>query len=373
MLFVLDWYQFNILRPQTAGLLCFVLLVTGSTARRLQVRDWVLVPGLFALWANLHGSFLAGLAWMACLTLGRAIDLWRRTGRLAAFRNDAPFRRLVMLTELATVATLINPFGTGLYSQLFSYFQNSNLRDLIEWDPLQVRSVPGAVTAVAALALVIVYRLTPKRVPSSEVLAHLLFGGAALWSSMFLPWWSVIAAVSFMRHGAAATRQLAAVAEPESQRAGKWSVITVATIWIAFGFTPLGATLLHGRQPDTKKAISPLAPVELATYLETHPIPGQVFNSMEMGDYLLWAGPRAMKLFMTSHVELAPREVWKAYLSTVNGGGDWKEQLDRYSVNGVIVDKALHNALINEMKEDPNWRRDYEDGVAVVYLRKKPL
>ncbi|MCE9528508.1 MAG: hypothetical protein K8R36_20890 [Planctomycetales bacterium] len=177
MLFILDWYQFTILRPQTAGLFCFVLLVTASTARRVQFRDWLLVPALFALWANLHGSFLAGLAWLACLSVGRAIDLWRRTGHVMAFRNDAPFRRLVMLTELAAVATLLNPFGTGIYRQLLEYFQNSNLRSLLEWDPLQIRTGPGSAAAVAALALAVVYRLTPRRISSSEILAHLAFGG----------------------------------------------------------------------------------------------------------------------------------------------------------------------------------------------------
>ncbi|MCE9528507.1 MAG: hypothetical protein K8R36_20885 [Planctomycetales bacterium] len=76
---------------------------------------------------------------------------------------------------------------------------------------------------------------------------------------------------------------------------------------------------------------------------------------------------------MTSHVELAPREVWKAYQTIVNAGAGWAEQLDRYSVNAVVVDKLEHEALIKEIKFDPNWKRDYEDGIAVIYLRKKPL
>ena len=94
---------------------------------------------------------------------------------------------------------------------------------------------------------------------------------------------------------------------------------------------------------------------------------------MEVGDYLLWAGPRDLKLFMTSRVELAPREVWKTYFATINGSTEWKDHLDRYGVNAIILDKLDRKSLINEIKEDGNWKRDYEDNVAVVYLRKKPL
>lgn len=373
MFLLLNWFQFPILRPQTAGLFCFVLLVMGSTARRLQTRDWLMVPVLFAVWANVHGSFLAGLAWLACLTVGRGIDVWRRTGRFQAFLQDAWFRRLFMLTELAAVATLVTPFGASLYSQLFNYFNNTNLRDLIEWEALQIRTVPGAMTAVAVVTLGVIYRLTPRRISSAELLAHLVFGVAALWSNAFLPWWSVIMVYTFMKHGAAISQRRAVAEEGSSQRAGKWSVVTVAMIWIAFGFSPMGAMLLRGRAVESKHGISPLAPVQLAEYLEKKPISGQVFNSMEVGDYLLYAGPQNLKLFMSSHVDLAPREIWKAYLTIVNGTGDWKEQLDRYSVNAVIVDKEAHGNLISEIAREQNWRRDYEDNVAVVYVRRKPI
>jgi hypothetical protein len=373
LFYLLDWFQFGILRPQLAGLFLFVLLVTGSTPRKLTTKDWLLVPLLFAVWANVHASFLAGLAWMVCLTLGRAIDLWRRSGQFTAFFHDRSFRRLVMLTELAAIATLVNPYGIGIYGHLQNYFQNSNLRDLVEWDPLQIRSIPGAVTALTVLALMVVYRRSPRKVSSAEVLAHLVFGGAALWNSGLLPWWSVVAVVTLVIHGAAATRDASVDLRAASPRAGKWTVIALAMAWIAFGFSPFGSRLLHGRQADSKKSLSPLAPADLAVYLREHPISGQVFNTMEVGDYLLWAGPRDLKLFMTSRVELAPREVWKTYFATINGSTEWKDHLDRYGVNAIILDKLDRKSLINEIKEDGNWKRDYEDNVAVVYLRKKPL
>ena len=77
----LNWYQFQIVRPQMAGLVCFVLLLALLTARRWRPVYWGAIPLTIAVWANLHGSFVVGLVLMACACLGRTIDVWRRTGK----------------------------------------------------------------------------------------------------------------------------------------------------------------------------------------------------------------------------------------------------------------------------------------------------
>lgn len=370
--YLLNWFQFAMARPQMAGLLAFVALVMSSLSPRWHARYWLLVPLLFAAWANVHGSFCAGLAWLACLAVGRGIDIWRRSGRFTSLLADTAVRRLVMLLELAALATLLNPYGFRLYSSLLAYFRNPNLRDMLEWDPLQIRTLPGMAVAVVAVAMVALYRWSPRRISAVEIVAHFFFGGLALWCTALLPWWSVIAVASLIVHGGAlAAGRLATAGRPA--RAGKWTVITFASLWIAFGFSPLGGAVLHGRSENPRKSISDLAPVELAEYLHKHPPRGQIFASLEMGDYLAWAGPTDLKLFATSRVETLPREVWKAYLAVNNGSAAWKEQLDRYSVNTLIVDKAEQASLLAEVKDDPAWKRDYEDRVAVMYLRKQPL
>lgn len=77
-------FQLQIVRPQLAGLDCFVLLLVLLTARRWSKANWIAIPLLFAAWANLHGSFPIGLGLLASFAAGRAIDVARRSRKIVA-------------------------------------------------------------------------------------------------------------------------------------------------------------------------------------------------------------------------------------------------------------------------------------------------
>lgn len=367
----LNWYQFLIVRPQLAGMLCFVTLLTLLSGhwKRWQ---WVAIPVLFALWANLHGSFVVGLGTLACVSAGRAIDVVFRTKRLPALVHDRIFRRMLMLTELATAAVLVNPYGLQLFTEVFTFSGNANLKDLVEWDPLHIRTFPGQVVAFTTLALAIAYRLSPRRVSAAEVLTLVMLGAAGLWTQRLLVWWAPVAAGCLAIHAHAAWQQFRAKyprALP-SPRASRWTVVTLGLAWIAFAYTPFGLSVIQGRQVDIKKSVSELTPVAATEYLVKNPPQGQIFNTYEWGDYLVWAGPKDLQVFVTSHAHLVPNEVWRHYMSVINVAAEWNEILDRYGVTTVVVDKQERRALISKLKDHADWKLEYEDGVAAIYKRK---
>ncbi|MGE0377324.1 MAG: hypothetical protein AB7Q45_18085, partial [Planctomycetaceae bacterium] len=187
---VADYQQLLIVRPQLAGLVCFVALFTILTAYRWRPAFWFVIPLLFALWANLHGSFIVGLGLLATCCLGRAIDVYRHLPRVRAITADPIVRRLFVLTELAAVAVLANPYGLGLYAEVFAVAGHPNLQDLIEWEPLTLRMSQGKAFAGCGLALIFAYRFSPRRVRAGEVLLLVGLGGAALWSSRMILWWA---------------------------------------------------------------------------------------------------------------------------------------------------------------------------------------
>ncbi|MCA9112079.1 MAG: hypothetical protein KDA52_19150, partial [Planctomycetaceae bacterium] len=76
---IVDYQQLLIVRPQLFGLVAFVGLFTLLTAFRWRTGWWFVVPVLFVLWANLHGSFIVGLGLLAASCAGHAIDVFRRT------------------------------------------------------------------------------------------------------------------------------------------------------------------------------------------------------------------------------------------------------------------------------------------------------
>lgn len=376
------WQHLNIMRPQMAGILCFVLLLTLLTSRSRCTWHWFVVPALFAAWANLHGSFVVGLVLLAGMAFGRTLDLAVRCGEFRAIRRDSQVRRYVLMLELAAAAVLLNPYGVRLYAEVVNVANNPNVADLVEWGPLQLRMAQGQATAVIALLLIVLYRLSPRRVTAAEVLLLFGFGAAAMWTSRMLVWWVPLAVTFGMQHASAIWHQWRSVSEGEAvvHRSGRWSVITVGIVWLCFAFTPFGGRVMHGNEGKLKqeRLVSRQTPLGVVAHLkklaDQNRLPrGQAFNTYEWGDYLLWAGPPKFKVFLASHVHLVPREVWNDYVAISGVAAGWEDLLDRYGVNVIVVDTATHATLIGRLRENENWRLSYSDNVGAVFLRRKAI
>lgn len=370
-----DWQQLIVVRPQLAGLAAFLILLGILQARRWRTGYWYAVPLLFVAWANLHGSFVVGLGLLAATFTGRACDVWRRSRRLGAVLHDRRTRRLLVLTELAAVAALLNPYGLGTYAEVLSFSSNANLQALVEWQPLHLRMLQGQAMALAGLALVVVYRFSPRRVTTAECLLLLGTGAAALWTSRMIVWWAPMAAYYLTLHTSAILSQRVKPAwkYAPSPRTGRWTVVAVGTVWICFAYTPFGARVLHGRSPELSRSVSEQTPLGITDYLRRHPPKGQVFNTYEWGDYFLWAGPPEMEIFAASHAHLIPEDVWQDYLRIAGTAAGWEDRLDRYGVNTVAVDHRVRRELIARLRRDESWRLAYEDAVGAVFVRREPI
>ncbi|MBS0205866.1 MAG: hypothetical protein JSS49_23445 [Planctomycetes bacterium] len=372
---VIAWSPLAIIRPQMAGLACFVMLLTRVSSRRLHRSDWLLIPLLFTVWANLHGSFMIGLFLLGSVTIGRAFDLFRRTGSVSAILRDHRSRRNLLLLELACAAVLLNPYGIGIYTSALQIASNPNLNDLIEWHPLGLKEARGTIFGTVAIALAILYRSSPRRVRSWEVLALVVLGWSALTTSRMLVWWAPVAALLLAIHGHAVWRRWRRqpVVGEAPVRAGKWTVVVVGLIWIFFAYSPLGVRLVHGKVTRLERVVSPDTPLAVVEYLRMTRPQSQIFNTYEWGDFLQWAGPGKLKVFVNSHAHLVPRDVWQAYMQISEAQTGWEETLDRYGVNVVVVDNANRAALIKKLKENDKWWLDFEQDGQVVFVRRNSI
>ncbi|MCG6156888.1 hypothetical protein [Rubinisphaera margarita] len=372
----------SIVRPQLAGLACFVVIWTLLTCRRWTALQWVGIPLTFMAWVNLHGSFPMGLALLGLYWLGKTADELLRKRRLSI----AGSIRYLLVLELSLMAVLINPYGIGIFPAVQEIAGNPNFAYLVEWDPLTLRIFHGKAMAVTAILLLVLYRLTPRRISLAEPLLLIVFGLASMWSVRFLVWWTPLAAWYAVLHGSAVLNHFArhrrdvSVETSLQKKAGLNTVVAVGMTWIFFAYTPFAATLLHGYPTDPDKAfefyrsnLSRDTPVLLAQYLTEHEPRGLIFNSYEWGDYLLWTGPEDRQLFLNSHAHLVPRDVWLDYFVIARGTDGWDDKLDRYGVNAVVVDKLYRERLINLLRRDEGWRLEYEDELGAIFLREKPI
>lgn len=369
----LDWFQLSVARPQLGALALFLVFVSRTTRGRPQTVDWFLLPALLAVWANVHGSFVMGLAWLGMMAFGRAVDVVRQTGTLTGLKHDRQWLSWLLIAELSAVAALLNPYGVSIYAEVFRVSANANLASLTEWMPLTLRMLPGQILIGTLVALVMLYAWTPRRVRTWEVLALVGLGLASLWSMRFVVWFAPVAAILATRNLSAIVRGRRIAWPQPSPVSGKWTVVTAGLIWIFFAYSPPGMRLLHGREPSLERALSNETPIRAVEWLRENPPKGQVFNIFEWGDYLQWAGPADMQIFVNSHAHLVPGEVWRHYLQVIERSNEWEETLERYGVNTIVLDTRYRSGLIQALKDDPAWKIGYQDNVSAVFVRRNPI
>jgi hypothetical protein len=392
-----DWQQLTVMRPQLAGSACFLgvfLLATGRAWRETATRfrmSALATALLFAAWANLHGSFLIGLVLLAALILGRAVDLLRRTGRLRAVREDRRVRRGLIVLMLAAVACLLNPYGWRIFPAAWELSSNANLQDLVEWQPLGWWMWQAWAAFVVTLGLLGLYTLTPRRISATEILLLIGLGGAMLAASRMIVWWGPLAAFYVSLHASAVAQHWRhanwALAPGIQSAGGIFPRLRVAwaawsTRWVSAGvllvvavcallLTPLGDGLFAQiLRMDRRQHFSAATPLDATDYLRAHPPRGQIFNPMEWGDYLLWAGPPGLEVFAASHAHLLPPPVWQDYIRVITLDEGWQKILEQYRVNTVVVDDDQHAALADALRADPQWSLAYKDETALVFVRR---
>jgi hypothetical protein len=115
-------------------------------------RDWLLLPVVFAAWANLHAGWAAALIFMSLSLSGRALDRMTRQ----ADGDEAPIVPWIGLTSLCAVAVLINPWGRHLLWQIF--LLATTYRSFALWDeylpPDFLHPGLSAVTVLFLLAVI---------------------------------------------------------------------------------------------------------------------------------------------------------------------------------------------------------------------------
>jgi hypothetical protein len=134
-----------VVHPRAAGftVLIFTLLVgllyllwreRGGGSGRGRHAWWapVAMVALFALWANLHGGFVAGFLLLGLATIGLAIDHWR------GIPGSVPLTRVAVLGAVAVLAaatvTVATPLGAAIWDYLLSFQNQAISLASTEWE-----------------------------------------------------------------------------------------------------------------------------------------------------------------------------------------------------------------------------------------------
>ncbi len=361
------------LRPQLFGMVLFAgtLAILARRDRRPGL-VWAL-PLIVAIWANLHGSFV----------LGPAAVLVAWLGDLVARRPAV--RRLLVVGVLSAGATLVNPYGFGVWAYAAGVAADPTIRRLIsEWQPTTLLSFSGAVfygsvagTAVL-LALVVrrsgngaAGRIVRRTWPTLAWLAGLATIGA--FAERGVAWWSIAAPVALagllgLATGGPVDHPSTTPAPPSRAPAGS----LVATTIVAVLLVAVVAVLPTWRRGDPLYGPDGLltdAPRGITDAVLAHAGPSsRIWNAQRWGSWLEFAVPVA-PVAVDSRIELIPADAWADHLALSGGAADWSAILDRRGVTIVAADAVEQRGLIPLLRASTGWRLVHEDRDGAVFVR----
>src|SRR5579862_3333159 len=323
------------------------------------IRLWLL-PLLMMLWVNLHLGFIAGLTLMGgyvFLELSEALFTERRAAALKRVSSALPW------IAVSAVATLVNPWGLGIYRALGQQNQVArSATDFIgEWsgvhfnslvlrqflNPRDPASADRWIMALAAIAIVVC--LWKKRFGPAVLLA------GALYESVKHIRFQAILAVFVVVIGGAVLPHLSelftwfrtAAVEAQEGRVSmaKWRnspVLAVSIVAVFALFTGVrsydlvsnkyyldaGQTMFFGAGESW------WFPERAMEFLEREKLPANLFHDYNVGGYLTWRVGERYPDFADGRFVPFAREIFskqKSLLTTSPDSPLWQASADRWN------------------------------------------
>lgn len=398
--FLINFGRHGIIRPEIFGGVCMATLIWmavrgepwRSRAAAFSGREdddakqpwllWIGVPILFVGWVNLHGSFLLGIVVLGCHAVGRAIEVaWRARNPLAALK-DRWVIRWAFLTELAVLASLVNPYGMDMLIEAVQFGRNPNLKDILEWYNLKLIDAEGIQFALITLLWIALYRFSGQRVSTVDILLLLVFGSGVAVAIRIIGWYAPLFSLCMMPHITdVGTRLLDRLSRRNASIRALWArppklfytMICVLCLWCGFAISPIGGQVL-GSKPRPPRAIyNSGTPLAITEFLREHPPRGLVYAPQWWSDWLAWDGPPGIRTVVSTNIHLAPKLTWDGYMRASKGETFWDDLFDRWNVQMLVVDKDQQKKLTSEVRGSATWQVVYEDALGIVAVRKNTV
>jgi len=352
-------------RPQMFTFLFSALLVFNLFELKYRRRDhlWHLPP-LFAIWGNCHGGWIIGFLFLGAFVLGEWIN---QAAALGGSRIPAAKQRKLLLMALLSLALLpINPLGLEVFAVPFNTIGIGGLQHYIqEWQSPDF-SQPYTWGFIMLLLLAVAALVGSGRRPDAT--EYFLLGGMllmALLSGRNLPLFAIASAPIITIHINDLFSRRGWALPYRERETPRRLLINVSLI----GLVALGV-LLRVQYVSSEKTVNAAVamnwPVHAVERLNSLALEGKLFNSYNWGGYLLHAAP-GYPVFIDGRTDL-----YAGFLdeyAAAYGTSAWHEVFDKWVIDIALVESDGSLAIALEAAQ--NWRLDYADEVASIFLRNQ--
>jgi hypothetical protein len=354
LMFILGLPILGTIRPQLFGMLSAALTLLGCSILLTRKTPLYWLPVLFALWANLHGSVLMGLAILGLFAIGLTYEVWKEAeGDFAKIKADGRFQRVWIAVGLALLGSFVNPHGPLLLVRTVFFGEHAALQYITEWRALTPNSLTGILMIASAAATGLLIKFSPRKWTAYEFLLLAFFGLFTLTAIRMLAWWTLVCPFVIIPHLAAfwaAYREKQELpAEVEDEPTAMRSLVAIGFVFMIVILAPPTYSLVAGRARGPAENLVTDTPIYIADEVTRRNLEGTFAAPMDWADYLIWQTNGELKPLVYSHVHLTNKETWEEYMKIFVGDKTWLERLQRTNTRFLVVSKTRNPELMKQV------------------------
>ncbi len=346
-------------RPQifTYLLASFFIAVLTRFFNKGSYRPLFVLPLLTILWVNLHGAYILGPTIILLFAAGAVCD-W-----VAGQAERAVTKRRVILLLITCAVCLavvpLNPNGIAMLSYPFATLNSSGIQTgIMEWRSPDFHLAIFRPFAALLFITVGVLALSPKRPRPSQVLLFVFFSLTALYAMRNLPLFVLVAFPLAAEYAYWPNWKL------PSWSLGLQKPLQAAMLLLVAIVAAKIASDHIGRELDLELT---RLPVRAASFLDAQKLPGPIFNSYEFGGYLIWRLYPRYRVYVDGRTDLYGDAFLDNFIQVYEVNTDPRVALHHDGIRTVLVDSR--SALAGFLRTQTEWKRVYEDPVAVIFSR----
>lgn len=338
-------------------------------------------PLFFLFWANIHGSWAAGIVIFFLTIMVRSLS-----------------QKRVLFTDfgiafVSLAATLINPYGSGAWREVWLSISDSAIRwKIAEWMPAFLFA-DLAFIAFLVMSAFFVWRYR-KSFSTDQLVVYFFILAQALLSRRHVPLWILFALPMTVEGLLFLYEEVVKIKFGKQRFKVLYKFAWIMTVVI---FVIRSALAVNSSRRLSENKYYPKSAVE---YLSQNTPEGEIFSVYAWGGYLIWQLP-GQKTFVDGRMpswrwenypENETGNAFADYNSLLQGRLDYKEVFVKYNIDTVLLPQSSDSETLTNLRskingilsrlgkvpsdfelhralENDNWERLYEDDTAVIYKK----
>ena len=361
MVAALCMQDFITARPHLSGyVLAFVFyLICDRSRGKAGYGGLYALPPLMLLWANTHGSFIAGFTVLAAFM-----------AEAFATKQFGWLKRLAMIAVVSFALSLVNPYGLEVSIGALKTLAGTAKGHTVEW-------LPFAFTASTGISTWLVLFILSSNLRFAAVpLADKLLAVAWLLACMLImrngPMFVLLSAPYVARCVEDATADLREQRAP-SRFIAFMERFSPAQLWAAAAAAAVAFSVGAAQLPHDEKIISESQSVaDAIDYATEHYPTHKYLADFNYGGQVIYRTFGALPFMMDSRAgTVYSEEAILDYINFMYQTPGWQEGLHKYGVNALLISKKLRFSQAYENGEfHDSWQLVFAGKVANVYIAR---